>query len=356
MSLQKYFTLLNTLFFTFLFGMLFFAGEEIFVMSYFALFLFVSLRTWLIPGDRKTKHVVIFSYVVIVVFQIVIVERLLSIPETEIGDWIFLRRFMAMLILLLPVLVSRYIVAGKYAYFYLPSVSEAKTIGIAGIADTSHRIKQVAGNLNSTRKKLTRENIKAVAEEISRNDSFNYINNGTLTDSYFEAAEKSLDDENIYLVISQTGSPASEIISVFTQKQYNHASLSFDRKLQTTISYNGGERVYPPGLNMEIIEFFNKSPDASILVYSLACPKDRKIKILEKIREINQEGSAYNMVGLVLKHSYKPNIMFCSQFVYNILDYGELTYFTKPGGRVSPTDLIELDYYKKLKFEKEIRF
>ena len=112
--------------------------------------------------------------------------------------------------------------------------------------------------------------------------------------------------------------------------------------------------MYPPGLNAEMIDFFIKTPDSSILVYSLDCPPDKKQLLIDKIKTINEEGSAYNMLGLVLKRSQKPNIMFCSQFVYQMLDYVGLAYFKKPDGHVNPTDLIELDYYKKLTFVKKI--
>jgi hypothetical protein len=79
--------------------------------------------------------------------------------------------------------------------------------------------------------------------------------------------------------------------------------------------------------------------------------------MLEKIAKINVEGSAYNILGLFLhKRKHKPNILYCTQFVYNMLDDVGLVYFSKPEGKISPTDLVELDYYRKLKFELEITF
>jgi hypothetical protein len=159
----------------------------------------------------------------------------------------------------------------------------------------------------------------------------------------------------MYIVVSNTGSAASEFISIFTRKQYNHASLSFDAELKTIISYNGGERVYPPGLNHETVEYFNKKSGASILVYALDAPAEQKRLIIDKVKEINREGSAYNLMGLIFKYSHKPNILFCSQFVYKMLDLAGLAYFAKKPGEVKPTDLIELDYYRKLSFAFEMR-
>lgn len=143
---------------------------------------------------------------------------------------------------------------------------------------------------------------------------------------------------------------------MFTNKAYNHVSLSFDKELKTIISYNGGESISPPGLNQEQLIYFNKKNDASIIVYRIAASKEHKQVIIDKIKEINEIGSAYNLIGLVTKVSIRPNIMFCSQFVYNILKVAELEYFYSPPAKVKPTDFIENDYYRKLEFCYEIKF
>jgi hypothetical protein len=104
-----------------------------------------------------------------------------------------------------------------------------------------------------------------------------------------------------------------------------------------------------------MIDFFNKKKGASILVYRLPCSEGQKRLIIKKIEEINREGNAYNVLGLLLRYSHKPNIMFCSQFVYRMLRIAGLSYFDKNNGRVRPTDFIELDYYKKLQFAYELR-
>jgi hypothetical protein len=267
-----------------------------------------------------------------------------------------IRRLYAVLLELLPLVVSRYISVGKYAQFYLPSVQDVSTISFAKLKSGRQSITNAVRTIERAGESLCAENLRAVAEDMKRHDSFRYINNGSLTDEYFAEAERHLDDPYIYIVISRTGSPASEIISVFTQKLYNHASLSFDRDLKTIISYNGGERVYPPGLNQEELDYFHKKPDASILVYKLPCTLEQKKLILDKVAEINRDGSAYNMIGLALKYSHKPNIMFCSQFVYRMLEYAGLAYFKKEACKVKPTDLIEQDYFRKLVFDCEIRF
>jgi len=357
MDSGKRFALLKVVFVLFLAGLVFFGNVPIFVATYVVLFVFVTARVVLTPGDRSTKAWLIISYIAVVVLQIVMIANFtLGYGVTEGAGYLF-RRLLAVGTLLLPVLVSRYVVAGKYGHFHMPSVEDATTIGISSIFSAHEIIKRATLVANDTKKKLCAKNLKEGAIELMRHDSFNYINNGSLNSSYFERAAQSMSDPNIYIIISKTGSPVSEIISIFTQKQYNHASLSFDADLQTIISYNGGERVYPPGLNAEMLEHLQKTDDARILVYSLPCPPEKKQMMLDKIAEINAEGSAYNMIGLFVNRSHKPNIMYCSQFVYTMLHYAEIAHFTKPNSKVvNPTDLVEQDYYKKLTFVKEIKF
>lgn len=57
---------------------------------------------------------------------------------------------------------------------------------------------------------------------------------------------------------------------------------------------------------------------------------------------------------LVFRVSYQPNIMFCSQFVYSILEFAGLNYFDQSPTNVRPSHFIELDYYRKLEFVYEI--
>jgi hypothetical protein len=252
-----------------------------------------------------------------------------------------------------PFIFNKLISENSVGGAYFPSVRD---IHVFTFNELVENIGGVAKAVKQGRENLSKKNIDALIESLPRHNSFRYINKNSLTDAYFDAAYKTLDDSNMYIIISNTGSPASGIISMFTGKQYNHASLSFDRELKTIISYNGGENLYPPGLNMEMISYFNKKQDSSIIVYSLPASADKKKMIIEKVRKINAEGNAYNLAGLVLPLSFKPNILFCSQFVYTMLKYAGLHYFEKEGGQIKPTDLIELDYDRKLRREYKITF
>ncbi len=207
-------------------------------------------------------------------------------------------------------------------------------------------------------KKSSKELVEAVSEigkDLPRHSSINYINQNSISSEYFNDANDSLKDSNIYLVLSYTGSNASKIIGKFTRSDYNHISISFDYDLKTTISYNGGEKLFSPGLNHEMIDFFNKTKDANILVYKLKCSKEQKQKIIDKVYEINNSGSSYNILGLIFPYKHRENIMYCSQFVYTVLEDAKLTFF-KRSSTIKPTDFIEFDYFRKLEFCYKVFF
>jgi hypothetical protein len=355
MDSRKYSVAVNVILIAIIAGLLFFGDIVLFTLAYIALFIFMTARTLATPAKKRIKTYLAVAFSMIMVVQIVAGVLVVCPENIEPGIAVYGRRGIGVVLLLLPLVMNRYISIGKYSAFYLPSVQEAATISFTELKAYRDNIRLAIAKVDHARKSLSPENIKDIISDLPRHDSFRYINNGSLTPEYFDRAYASLGDPHIYIVISNTGSAASEMISVVTQKQFNHASLSFDSELDTIISYNGGERVYPPGLNREMIDFFNKKQGSSILVYRLPCTEGQKTLIIKKVEEINREGNAYNMLGLVLKYSHKPNIMFCSQFVYRMLRIAGLAYFSKDNGKVRPTDLIELDYYKKLQFVYELR-
>jgi hypothetical protein len=339
--------------FALLLTVLFFSNNYVlFQLAYIFTFLALVVYNFLIKGTAKHKVLLFTIFSMVVIFQIVY-NNLVIFAE---GNTVFASvtgRIIGLILVPAPFIFNKVIAESADSKSYLPSVQNLSVFTfnelLGNIAAINNIIKQGQEN-------MSKENIDALMKDLPRHSSFRYINKGSLTDEYFDAACKTLRDLNLYIVISNTGSPASEIISMFTRKKYNHASLSFDRDLKTIISYNGGGNIYPPGLNMEMVKYFNKKQDSSILVYSLPMGAEKKRAIIEKLRKINAEGNAYNLFGLVLKFSFKPNIMFCSQFVYKMLKEAGVHYFEKAESKIKPTDLIELDYDRKLNFEYKIKF
>lgn len=332
---------------------LFFSNNFVlFTLTYVFIFLCLGAVTFLGKSGLKIKIVLSVIYLSIMIFQLIYNVQVAFAEDRGVFASIQ-GRLVGVLIVLLPLVVHRMFSENKSAKFYLPSVQDVTVFTFNEIVEN---MAAVRNTIHRGKNSFSKKNIDELASDIPRHNSFRYINQGSLTAEYFELAEQTLDDLHIYIIISNTGSPASEIISVFTNKQHNHASLAFDRELKTIVSYNGGERLYPPGLNMEMVQYFNKKRDSSIIVYSLPAAGEQKRLIMETIRDINRQGNAYNLLGLVFKFSFRPNIMFCSQFVYRMLKIAGLQYFDKKDGQITPADLIELDYYRKLKYEYEIRF
>jgi hypothetical protein len=306
--------------------------------------LFIRLET----NKRLT---LIVGYIIIMILQLS--YNTLIIHGEDINSFVqTISRGFGVAFIAMPFFVELSFEYKNFANVYLPSV---QNIEIFSFNEIKEYTEDVLNSIKKLNKKLSKENILEIMQDIPRHSSFRYINDGSLSEEYFHAAYKTLNDPYIYIIISNTGSAASEIISIFTRKQYNHASLSFDKELKTIVSYNGGNKIYPPGMNQEMIEFFNKKEDASIIVYKLKGTSDKKKAIIDKIKEINTEGNAYNLLGLITKRTFKPNIMFCSQFTYKMLKYVELQYFEKKNENVNPMDLVELDYYRKLEYEYEIK-
>lgn len=317
--------------------------------------LILTIHMWTSNNGWRTKTTMTMIYLSIMVVQLVF-NVLVVFSGVNTGFLFELKRIVAVCMILLPffALYMNYLYAVQKRFF--PAVQDASAVSFQMMKEAYSSAGSLKTAIIKSKNTLNPDSIAEIAKDIPRHSYTKYLNKNTLTEDFFKECESSMEDEHIYVVISSTGSSSSELISLFTRKEYNHVSLSFDRELKTILSYNGGENVYPPGLNREYLDYFHRKKDAAMLVYSLDAPKAKKRMVLEKIREINRNGSAYNLVGLVTKVSVRPNIMFCSQFVYSILRYAGLGYFTEKAACVRPSDLIERDYYRKLKFCYEIKF
>lgn len=317
--------------------------------------LILTIHMWTSNNSWRIKAVMTMIYLSVMIIQLTFCA-LVVFSGIQSGLLFELERIVAvcMIILTFFALYMNYLYAVQKRFF--PAVQDASAVSFQMMKEAYFRAGSIKNTMVKSKSTLNRNSLAEIARDIPRHSYTKYLNKGSLTEDFFRECESSLEDEHIYVVISCTGSSSSELISLFTRKEYNHVSLSFDRDLRTILSYNGGENVYPPGLNREHLDYFHRKKDASMLVYSLDAPREKKRMILDKIKEINQNGSAYNLVGLVTKVSVRPNIMFCSQFVYSILRYADLVYFTEKAACVKPSDLIERDYYRKLKFCYEIKF
>jgi len=190
--------------------------------------------------------------------------------------------------------------------------------------------------------------------DLPRHNNIIYVNRNSITEDFFQAAETTLENGHIYIVLSSTGSPAANLISTFTQEQFAHTSLAFDEDLRTIVSYNGGNGLAAPGLNQEQVGFFYQKENACFAVFELPASRLQKEIMLQEIRKINETGSSYNIMGLFMPIKLRENVMYCSQFVYIMLQKADLAYFEIKPEEVTPIDFIERDDQKKLKFCRKV--
>ncbi len=226
-------------------------------------------RTLRVEEESKSRITLIIVYIVVLALKLlfnssgIFGKGILGIPQSA-------AKFIGGVFLIyVPFMIDHFVTVKRYTQFLFPSMDEIASFSFHTFRSNKKAIQGKMLAVQKARKSMSRQNIDEVLRDIPRHSSRKYINNGSLTTEYFEQAYQSLDDPYVYIIISNTGSAASEMISLFTNKEYNHASISFDYDLETIISYNGGEKVYPPGLNAEMVEYFNKKSDASIMFISL---------------------------------------------------------------------------------------
>lgn len=315
--------------------------------AYIALALFMIATTAPHASNRASKMVISIFYIGLLGCQLHLAYHF------EMDS---IHVLVGLLLLVISFLVKNYFDTENAKDRSFPSMAMDNTISLEDLKDFNKFVRQKLDVVKKSSEVIDFETIKEFVMDLPRHSSVNYVNKDSLSDRYFIEAEKALDEPYLYLAVSNTGSPASNILSVLTQKTYNHASISFDENLKTLVSYNGGERLYPPGLNMELLEWFYKKKDSGIMVYRLGVNREQKEKMLAKVKEINENGSSYNILGMAIRKSIKPNIMFCSQFIYSLLKSVDAHYFEGDPLTIKPSDLVEMDYYRKLEFVQEISF
>ena len=331
-----------------------FGNFIIFNLFYIFVFFFIVLKKILKGDNLKTQIFAGSIFAGIMVMELIFNIFIMFDPINN--DYQFFSKILGTIMVFIPFGVERLIIVSKYDSCDFPAVMDLNTVSYHDYLANADIIGKRIDTLKREKEKITYDDIMEILKDLPKHNSFKYINKDSLSDDYFKKAYDTVDDEHIYIILSNTGSAASKVISTFTNKIYNHVSISFDSELETIISYNGGEHLYPPGLNPELIDWFNKKEDSSVIVYKLDISSDNKYLLINKVADINKAGNAYNILGLILKLSVKPNILFCSQFIYKLLEIAELNYFKKDDGQVKPTDFVELDYYRKLEFAYEIKF
>lgn len=157
-----------------------------------------------------------------------------------------------------------------------------------------------------------------------------------------------MDDREIYILLTHTGSLLSKLIKRHTKEPYSHVSISFDLDLTEVYSF-GRKNPRNPLIAGFIVEDIRNGTyaifsDTTYSLYSLSVDEHqlKKLKqIMAEFGEIKQR-SSYNLMGLLgvylgypINRTYS---YFCSQFVAFAFEKSGIAILDKPFGLATPKD------------------
>lgn len=160
-------------------------------------------------------------------------------------------------------------------------------------------------------------------------------------------------EREIYIVVSQTGSMLSRILKIITKADYNHASLSLDRSLNTMYSF-GRLHAYNPLIGGFVMESphwgtFKRFDKTKAIVLSVPVTAEQYAAVQEYLRQMYDEKQKYhyNSIGLTLAAFgivYRPkNCYYCSEFVRDMLDKFEIIEAQRFEKIVKPENFLDVE-------------
>ncbi|WP_175640307.1 hypothetical protein [Metabacillus schmidteae] len=170
-----------------------------------------------------------------------------------------------------------------------------------------------------------------------------------------------MEEKEIYVVLTDTGTLFTRLIKLYTKKSFNHASISFDKSLTEVYSF-GRKTPSNPFIGGFVKEnmkshFFRQ---AKCRVYSCTVSTAQYESMIDYIQKIDKEKSLYryNLLGLFAillnKQINRKHAFFCSQFVATVLQECDCVNFSKPPSLITPHDLIKGDDFN-LVYEGNLR-
>ncbi len=158
-------------------------------------------------------------------------------------------------------------------------------------------------------------------------------------------------EKNIYVVVSQSGTLTSKLVSKCTHSKFCHVSISLDEGLHTMYSF-GRRHKYTPWFG----GYVKESPDTGIVkkflnkeiaVLRFSVEEDRFAKVQAYLEDMyrNRKVYKYNYLGAFLsvfhKNYQKKNKFYCSQFVRDVLlKFNVCQEEDMPKGVIFPRDFL----------------
>ena len=161
-----------------------------------------------------------------------------------------------------------------------------------------------------------------------------------------------MNNKHIYIVLSRTGTTFSNIIALFTQKEYSHVSLSLDASFTQMFSFGRKipSKVLPAGLVEENLYsgVFAMYPKSKCLVYKIDVTDEQLTYLQNSIDNFfkNKDYYKYSVLGTVTAYFNRPlkreKYYFCSQFVAELLINSGIYKTDKLPEVIKPMDLLEI--------------
>lgn len=142
-----------------------------------------------------------------------------------------------------------------------------------------------------------------------------------------------LQENKVYIVVTQTGTILSRLLKIITGAPYNHVSVTLDSTLNTMYSF-GRKNPYNPfwgGFVVESPRFgtFKRFSETEAVVLCVDITESQKQRIGETLSDMyeNRNRYHYNTLGLLLAsvriRYRRENRYYCSEFVKALLtDFG----------------------------------
>lgn len=159
----------------------------------------------------------------------------------------------------------------------------------------------------------------------------------------------------IYILLTYSGSLLSKCINRCTKEPYTHVSVALDLNLEELYSFG---RLYPSnpifaGFVKEDIVYgtYARFPNTVCALYSLKVDDIQYSKLKKRLYKFkeNEDKYGYNLLGLfgvLLNHPIEREYnYFCSQFVATLLNDSGIYIFNKSTGLISPKDFRECEEF-----------
>ncbi len=134
---------------------------------------------------------------------------------------------------------------------------------------------------------------------------------------------------SIYIVLTMTGSALSQIVKVYTKKEYGHVSIALDKELERMYSF-GRLNPYNPYVGGFVHEYIHKGTfyrfrNTTCQVLRVRVTDEQYAKLEQVILKMEAEKEKYkfNIAGLfavsINKRIAKENYLYCAEFLKYVL-------------------------------------